>query len=548
MGTAAFMSTTEVAYADSPYTLRFGEPEDQTLRTGDNEYTVNVYVPRALCLEAYYYEITYTRVELNAISEKNNLKTNEGVFTSKLNKVLEENVKVTDVTILENGTEEKYGKFTVSSKVNCAWAFTVKYRNTDQDEVTYEFDTKILYCAVFDDAAPSILIPPVTKGIYRLEWVSGSYRINRILTDGKNVGANGVSGLNKATLYKRSESNGSEEYELMEEFFYNGSKSEEIWSCVVPNGVVSYYLEVTDRAGNDTGKVLLETFSDSRYNAGLESAVEIALEDLNETEYSREISYGLQSAYSKYLTTTRSTATTNDEKLSAQSDLYQALQAYQTAKQEYDDGVVNVTVEINDRTVIPSLQAMGLFSSLRFLKRGDTGTITLTPNKITATDKPAVLQQVGWENATSAYSIYIETNTTDAHKIRRAFSVPLILKMKLEESEKIVAVQEVFDTNGNVSYYECNVVEYADGTVSVDVPQTAGTVYILLDSGKKKSNLYWLFSLTAIPVLLGAGFFIYAHVKMKKIKEKAEQEKKEEQSKEEEHSKNNQKKKNKKRK
>ena len=148
----------------------------------------------------------------------------------------------------------------------------------------------------------------------------------------------------------------------------------------------------------------------------------------------------------------------------------------------------------------------------------------MTPSKQSVEDRGTQLAKTKMEYATDVYAIYVETTTKDAYKVRQAFSVPLVLKMTLGAYDSIAAVQEVYDVNGNVTYYDCIVVEYTDGTMSVEVPQTAGTVYIFLDSGKRENKLYWLFSLTAIPLLVGAGFFIYAHVKIKKIKQNAPKE------------------------
>lgn len=511
------------AYAESPYTLRFEEPA-QTYRTAEQGYVLIAFVTKELYF-AYAFEITYTRVALASATEKGNLKAENGVFKNR--EALEtKTITKEDLTVPANGTDEKYALFTLTTNVNCAWAFTVKYRNTDMDEYVTDYHTEERYCNIIDDEAPTIRIHAITTGILQRQSVSGKWRLNRILSDRYNIGGNAISGLTKATLYKRLAGKTEAEDEVVAEKFYNGSTDEQNWSEIVEDGVVAYYLEVVDAVGNSTGKQLLDEFNRTKYNPSLETAVDIALDEMGD-EYTFKIKNGLSAAYGNYLSVTASSTSTEEEKKTAEADLYAALAVYQEAKEKYENGVVDYTVEVTDRTIIPSLSAVGLFRALSFTKRGSSGRIVLTPSKPKYTEKSSVLEKTTLERATDVYVVWMETQIKSAsdeesyNPARQAFGAPLTLKMTLPEHEKIAAMQEVYGTDGTVTYYECIVVERTDGTIDVDVPQSSGTVYIFLDTGKREKNLYWLFALTALPLLMGAGFFAYAIVRMKKVKRSA---------------------------
>ena len=88
----------------------------------------------------------------------------------------------------------------------------------------------------------------------------------------------------------------------------------------------------------------------------------------------------------------------------------------------------------------------------------------------------------------------------------------------LEKAKNVKATQAVKLLNGETTYYDCQVIKYADGTYAVAVMRSAGEVNILVE--KESNDLLWLLWFALIPLFIGLAFLGYYLVKSRKTKAK----------------------------
>ncbi|MGN0769078.1 MAG: hypothetical protein ACI4M8_06960, partial [Christensenellales bacterium] len=285
-------------------------------------------------------------------------------------------------------------------------------------------------------------------------------------------------------------------------------------------------------------KLKFQSLTSDVYDATAEASAENAISDLSSGKYTDGITYAVNEAFYKYMAVTRDTAKTEQEKQAALAELNAAITLYNAAKNLYNNGngsKVTLKTEIVNGLSAPDLAIVGAEAGLSFLKIGDEVTITLSAAhyaKGEITKDAELIKQADDEmkSADEAFVVQVKTVSAEEGEIRREFAAVPEIRLNLGESEKVAAVQTVYSTTGGKTYYRCIVVKHVDGTVSVSVPYTGGTVTVFVE--RENNNLYWLFSLTAIPLLIGAALLIYAFRKMNKVKAEALRKREEESAKE----------------
>lgn len=516
---SAALSLAQTAYAETiSYKLSFTQPTD--FFTRETGYTLQVEVPDAL-YDAYELKITYQRVELNepALDKVESYVADGAITTDKFVILDEKGTIAAEKGDIKTSGSKKY--FEVTTKENCAYIFTIERKDSATDEEIKTGETQIIYFRKIDYAAPTFA---KTNTVWQATGMKASF----IVYDDKET-QSAMSGIRTVKIYE----NGEEEPVFEKEYSSEGRASSGYLSHTCEYNK-RYYIEMTDFAGNTSGKREFAYFENDVYNAVAEADAENAINDLGGGKYTNIIMTTVTRAYAEYLVVTRDETKTEEEKQAALNDLNEAIALYNAAKKLYDNGngsKITLDIEVVNGESAQGLTIVGAEAGLSFLKIGDNAKITLSAANYTKTEftrNETLLKEADddMKSADEAYVIAIKTVSDEEGEIRKEFASAPEIRFMVGETEKIAAVQTVYTVTGGVKYYRCVVVKHVDGTVSVATPHTGGTVTVFVV--REHNDLYWLFSLTAIPLVVGAAMLIYAFRKMKKVKENALNEKNEE--------------------
>ena len=474
--------------------------------------TYTVFVHKTLYDETFDLSVQYQKVKVNP-SDKGNVTVSKGKVTGTY-EVLEEKIVTKEEIKRTEGfdSDEKYYSFDVKTNVNCVWIFTVMYKTSkDDDEWSYEYpgSSDLLYCTQVDTFAPRLSV-----SAYVL--VTGGYRFTLRGTDLDDKSA--ISGIRSVRIYQKKSN------ETEKTIFYEKNVKSSTWSdnVLLPSGKVIYTYEIVDAVGNKSEDVLA-TFNDEMYNEDAETYAEEAIAEMEQKTYATSIRTKLTDAYTEYMFTTRREDATEEEKQNALRKLNEAETLFTQAKQARETGTADFKVVILGEK--EGVSVSGEQQSLAFLPIGESAVVSITVDKITGEkkiNKEEEAEKAGIKDPNELYAFTMQTTSRDSgvdFMVARTFEKPLKIKIALDEYEEIAAVQKVYSQEGNATYYECLVVAYADGTVCVETPYTGGIVHLFVK--KKENKLYWLFALTAVPVVAGGILILWANRKLKKVKEEA---------------------------
>lgn len=496
--------STEVAHADYVYDLTF-IPNYEGFVSSETGVTFRVYVNSA----GYdtISRITYDVVKLNTVGDVGNLTANKGAITQSGFELVSDNVEVkkSDLTHTDNGTDKLAYYFDIKVNTICAIVPTVYYRTIPEEDEQASYGD-VTYCANVDSIAPNFRLT-------QSYWSSGRCRLVAKLNE-VTVGT-AHSGLDKVTLY--SLLRGSSEYQKIDEQEINGYNY--TYSVVVDYGNYDYYIEVSDNVGNTTGKQLLKSLASASHNVEIETLVNDALAKMDEGGYSNKLTISLSNAYADYITVISDSNATSTDKDNAVKSLRTAYNEYVKANEDYKNGIRNYELTVLNSEYLTDFAVEGAGNTLSFLDIGDYAELDVTLAKFEYKDveqeKAPIVDYLDCK-ADEVYCITVAVTSDDDGKVKAKFSTPLTFSFKLEDYENIKAVQVTYDVNGKIEYHESNIVKYVDGTIKVTAPLTYGVVNIFVE--KDSSNLYWLFSLTAVPLIIGGVLLIYAFHKINKIK------------------------------
>ena len=451
-------------------------------------------------------KITYDTIKVKNQTVAEGLSTSNGKFVGNV-EYIQEYVEINKDQLVKyeaNDDAHKYG-FAVKTYENCAYSFTLHYQISPQDEIVKVYQN-ILVCLIVDNKAPAV-------NVNSLMWEDSKCRIKTAITDEFDYTA--VSGLKMATVFKRKNTSTDEnDYEQVESKTF--SSSEASYTFDVDFGNYNYYIELTDNVGNTSGKVLVAELT--AYNEALEKNVRNAINYMSTHEFNNEVYNDLCSEYGEYLLVISDESSTEEQKAQSAKDLQSQYDVYYRLKKAYDNGERIVNLSVNG-DCLGEILISNEQEALKSHNTGESVNITLNVNKsdYNANIDIESIEKAGITDADTKYKINIVT-TFGESTIGQSFvfSSPLIIRVQLDDYEKIGAVQTVYHTNGDKDYYQCTVVGYTDGTVSISVPFSAGIVELFTYNEQPK-NYYWLFSFTAIPLIIGVILLVYARKRIKAL-------------------------------
>ena len=489
-GTVAYADATEADFELSDFEQVGGDRYCNG--TDGNEATFRVKINEAAyekIIKVRYDVIKMTSlVDTVTVDDENNVTLSSGQVKISENNVIEKS----EITKLPNTS--KYA-FTVKAKQNCAFVFSVYYYDSEGKEgVCYGSRygengagrNNILYCFKIDDSNPSAYYDDVT--------FDSGYWVFDVLVKGNlnSDTASADSGIKSFAVVKRT------------------SAGEKIIDRVEK---ASYYLDIVDYAGNGTTSKIVE-FNDSSYDAGFETAVSNKLTKLKSDEkYSAAFVEKFQKSYDEYYFCIQSSDATEAEIKAKMAVCYD----YMAKAADYDkmreNGLSDVTVK-NYNTEYFGGDIELINSSSFPVKYGDNAVMTISVAMFDAKaiDKTAEKNALGIKNAKTVYATAINTEIdgkTVVSKCETAAEIKIPTELKKGDAYIVMTVDG--DTK---EYLVCDYV-VGNGYTVVYLPYSSGVLNIFTGV---KSDLLWLWSLTAIPVIAAAAVIPIIIKKKKKDK------------------------------
>lgn len=511
-GAAAYADATEADFELSDFEQVGGE--HYCNGTDGNEAIFRVKINEAAyekIIKVRYDVIKMTsKADTVTVDDENNVTLSPGQVKISENNVIEKS----EITKLPNTS--KYA-FTVKTNENCAFVFSVYYYDSENKEnVCYgsrygEDGSKknnILYCFKIDNSNPSAYYDDVTfdSGY----WVFDVFIKGNLNSDA----ASADSGIKSFAVVKRT-ATGESIIDRVE----NIGGTQYRYKLKITKEKAAYYLDIVDYAGNGTTSKIVE-FNDVSYDAGFETAVTNKLTKLKSDEkYSATFVEKFQKSYDEYYFCIQSVDATEADIKAKMAVCYD----YMSKAADYDkmceNGLSDVTVK-NYNTEYFGGEIELTDSSSFPVKYGDNAVTTISVAMFDAktVDKTAEKQVLGIKDAKTIYAVSINTEIDGKTVISKCETYAAIkIPTELKKGDAYVVMTVDGETK---EYIVCDYL-VGNGYTVVYLPYSSGVLNIFTGV---KSDLLWLWSLTAIPVI-AAAVVIPIIIKKKKDKTNGKKEK-----------------------
>lgn len=476
--------------------------------TDGNEATFRVKINEAAyekIIKVRYDVIKMTSlVDKVTVDDENNVTLSSGQVKISENNVIEKS----EITKLPNSS--KFA-FTVKAKQNCAFVFSVYYYDSEgKESVCYGSRygengagrNNILYCFKIDDSNPSAYYDDVT--------FDSGYWVFDVLVKGNlnSDTASADSGIKSFAVVKRT-STGEKVIDRVE----NIGSTQYRYKLKITKEKARYYLDIVDYAGNGTTSKIVE-FNDTSYDAGFETAVNNKLTKLKSDEkYSAAFVEKFSKSYDEYYFCIQSSDATEAEIKAKMAVCYDYMAKIANYDKMRENGLSDVTVK-NYNTEYFGGDIELINSSSFPVKYGDNAvtTISVAMFDAKAIDKTAEKNALGIKNAKTVYATAINTEIDGKTVVNRCETAAEIkIPTELKKGDAYIVMTVEGETK---EYIVCDFVA-GNGYTVVYLPYSSGVLNIFTGV---KSDLLWLWSLTAIPVIAAAAVIPIIIKKRKNVK------------------------------
>ncbi len=511
-GTVAYADATEADFELSDFEQVGGDRYYNG--TDGNEATFRVKINEAAyekIIKVRYDVIKMTSLaDTVTVDDENNVTLSSGQVKISENNVVEKS----EITKLPNSS--KYA-FTVKTKENCAFVFSVYYYDSENKESVcygsrYGEDGKnknnILYCFKIDDSNPSAYYDDVT-------FDSGYWVFDVLIKGNLNSDtASADSGIKSFAVVKRT-SAGEKIIDRVE----NIGSTQYRYKLKITKEKAVYYLDIVDYAGNGTTSKIVE-FNDVSYDAGFETAVSNKLTKLKSDEkYSTTFVEKFQKSYDEYYFCIQSSDVTEAEIKAKMSVCYDYMAKAANYDKMRENGLSDVIVK-NYNTEYFGGDIELINSSSFPVKYGDNAVMTVSVAKFDGKtiDKTAEKKALGIKTAKTVYAASINTEVDGKTVVSKCETYAEIkIPTELKKGDAYIVMTVDGDTK---EYIVCDYV-VGNGYTVVYLPYSSGVLNIFTGV---KSDLLWLWSLMVIPVIAAAAV-IPIIIKKKKNKTNGKKEK-----------------------
>lgn len=490
----ALCSAKESAYAaEGDYEISGFEPEDARYHNDKDGCGFYVYVNASV--HDKITKIVYDSVKLASLADTVTVDDENNVTLKPGQSFLEKGVTVNGDDLKPKENTMKY-YFTVSTKANCAFIFTVYYKESESAEEipvygsAYGKDggnrTNLYYYRKIDDSSP-------TAYCEYAYFDSGKYVFNVTIKGNSSAdSASADSGIKSFCVCKAKNNVSS----VIEEI-KNVGVTETNYKLAVTLEKAVYYVDIIDNAGNATRKELF-SYSGASYDEGFESAVKNKLNELKSDDvYSSDLISRLEKAYNEYFFAIQDTSVSDSEIKKLQDVCYGILKEIHNIQEGKKEGLKDVTVK-NFNTEYLGGEITLTSSSALPTKYGDNAvfTVTVAEYDLKKVDKTAAVKFGNIKNALYVISVTTElTVKSETITEKCDGTVCLSVPWKDEGGKKLKCVQTA--AGEETVYSDCEVI-YGRDRAEIYISYPTGVLDIFVVSEK---DLTWLWSLTALPVV-----------------------------------------------
>lgn len=481
---------------------------------GNTDVTYRVYVNAAGIENNLTKRVVYNQYKLKDLNDVNKLKFVGRKTEDRVALIEDKVVYISELKKIPDNSDRFRYYFEINTKVNSAFRFEVVYEdttNTGEGKKESSSFADTLFVTLIDNTAPKVTCSQM--------WSSGRCKLDLTVTDEKLLC--NASGIKEVKLFSKRENGG---FTLVDgsEKNCDGVNSYK-YTVYVDYGKVDYYYQAVDNAGNDSGKILLCSFTSQTYDEVAEANINNALADMGKGGYNNYLLQEATNAFTDYNTVIKNADSTEEQKQEALKYLKEVYGKYLKAKENKDNGVMDVKIEVINGDYLSNFTVENASHAFFFVPAGDEVELVLTLARydFNKYEKAELLRATGMEKADELYVVNVRARSdelTDGYH-NEELTTPMLLRFDaLEKAKNVKATQAVKLLNGETTYYDCQVIKYADGTYAVAVMRSAGEVNILVE--KESNDLLWLLWFALIPLFIGLAFLGYYLVKSRKIKAK----------------------------
>ncbi len=492
-----------LAEGTSRYELTYEEPlVTKYVREGEvvtRKVYVNTYLYTNLVRITYdVVSSTSGEIMYKRLSPQNGKVSGENLTIEK------ENVIVTRGQLKSNNSgtkdEEAY-YFEVSADHCCAFIFSVCYSTGAESEETISYNSKVLYFDTIDGQSPTITVKDINVFMYQ---VTCSF------SDKSDICA--ASGVKSYIVYREDTTTHEKTT------YYSSDKiNRNSATFTFESGKYNYYVVATDAVGNVSEEKLVATFDVDQLIGSADAAIMTI--SSSPSDWSDTFVSKLEKAYSDYQIAANEMngEVTEAELLRKSNALSSVLSEYYGYINDRLSGRINVTPKITNGDYLKETPTItNLARACDFVKYGEECILTIAIGQYTSTVQEEAMRFCEIEDVNKTYSFSIQCYTSDQMVYEDDFTIPLKLAFSIGQYEEIAAVQ-IIEQDGEKVFVPCNINQYTQGSIVLNVQKTYGDVYLFVRE-KEKSKLWYLLFLLIVPISCGTSSLIIIHKRKKAAK------------------------------
>ncbi len=482
----------ELTYEDNmnyPY-VKGGEKDKRTVYVSKELYNYLDYITYDV-VTSESTDIMYER-----ISTSKGKAVNPGVTVARYGVVAKDDLKPF------SSSDKRAYCFTVESDCCCAFIFTVYYTISEGDEQEVNYGSPVLYLKTVDSLAPTVTVKSYNRFLYTVTCSFNDTYDNCA-----------ASGTKSYTVYQADTTSGNKKVFLSSDKVYKNTAT-----FTLTSGMYNYYVTATDAVGNESKETLIATFDVDELLSEADSAIRTV--NSSPDDWSTNFKSRLNNAASDYEIALKGyNGTVAEEDMERYTNtLKQVLKEYNgfIADKLHNRSLVDLTI-INGDYLESAPAVLNLDKACAFVKYGEKGTISISIGKYdSAKGKETALEKSNIKSADEVYAFSMQVFTTEQSVYRGEFTVPMRFEVAVGSYEEVAAVQLSQGENGE-EYIPCNVTEYTNGKVVLNVRNADGTVYLFVK--KKTINLKWLYLLFLL-IPIGAAIAVPLIIKNRRKRSK----------------------------
>ncbi len=517
LGSVSVMPT---AFASAEYEIR--DVDGEVEYVGNKQFynakdgcDINIY----FTAEAYanIEKVVYEAVKLSSIVDTVNVdETNVIKLSDGQEKLTDSPVTVKKEDFRKKDSSNRY-YFTLSTKVNCAYVFTVYVVGEEEPyygtSLKNDERTNVVYCTRIDGSNPTAY---AEFDYFDSGNICFKVTVKGNVNKDKHFADSGIKAFSVIKSLNGKETVVDEVTSVGQLYYYNLK--------VDQNEIATYYLDIIDNVGNATRSKVMEMNTDTD---DVTTACDRVIDRLEELDYYEDFSpyvlKRLKNARAEYYVALQNGTTTAEELQSLASKCAEVMGEIKDLEEKKENNLADITLKnYNTEYLGGKIKLENSYGAP--ILYGDRGVMTITVAELSLdrVDKTAEMEAGKVKEADYVLAITTELSVEEDIVVAQSSDYMKLVLPKVF-SEKIVCVQTA-DVEGGKEYIPCEYVVGKDYT-EVFVLYSTGTLNVFVGVESSFDYLYLLFIIPAVAIVAVAVILIVKKPFAGKINKKKKKDK-----------------------